>query len=179
VVALDPTQGRGASLNKKSVMIKYKNCRALLMACAILSCNAADAADAEVVMLIGKADTRRIDTGEWQPLKLKQEVPSGASVRTGQASQVALLLKDQTQLRLSERSVFNLRAIGTEQETALDLVAGKVWAQVKNVFRFATVAVQRRNVTMRTQTATIGIRGTDWVVEVGHDAKTTVTLLSG
>jgi tetratricopeptide (TPR) repeat protein len=66
------------------------------------------------------------------------------------------------------------------QETTVDLIQGRIWAQVKRALYAVTAAVgPKRTLKMSTPTATIGIRGTDWDVEVGENGKTTVTVLSG
>jgi tetratricopeptide (TPR) repeat protein len=137
--------------------------------------------DAEVVLAVGKVEARDSASGEWKSVKLRQQLPAGAAVRTGEASQAALLLKDQTQVRVNQQSTIQFKAIDVPgQETTLDLVQGRIWAQVKRALYAVTAAVgPKRALKMSTPTATIGIRGTDWDVEVGPDGKTTVTVLSG
>lgn len=141
---------------------------------------AADA-DAEVILAIGKAEFRESATGEWKQVKVQQQLPPGATVRTGDASQMALLLKDQTQVRVNQQSTLQFKAIDKPgQETTLDLIQGRIWGQVKRALYAVTKAVgPTRSVRMNTPTATIGIRGTDWDVEVGANGTTTVTVLSG
>jgi tetratricopeptide (TPR) repeat protein len=141
----------------------------------------AAAADAEVILVIGKAEVRDPATGEWKPARVQQQLPAGSSVRTGDASQMALLLKDQTQVRVNQQSTLQFKAIDDpSQETTLDLIRGRIWGQVKRALYAVTKTVgPARSVRMNTPTATIGIRGTDWDVEVGADGKSTVTVLSG
>lgn len=137
--------------------------------------------DAEVILVIGKAEVRDTASGEWKQVSVQQQLPPGASVRTGDASQMALLLKDQTQIRVNQHSTLKFKAIDQPgQETTLDLIQGRIWAQVKRALYAVTKAVgPARSVKMNTPTATIGIRGTDWDVEVGEKGTTTVTVLSG
>jgi tetratricopeptide (TPR) repeat protein len=131
--------------------------------------------------VIGKAEVRDPATGEWKPARLQQQLPAGATVRTGDASQMALLLKDQTQVRVNQQSTLSFKAIDEPgQETTLNLLRGRIWAQVKRALYTVTGAVApKRALRMNVPTATIGIRGTDWDVEVGENGKTTVTVLSG
>jgi hypothetical protein len=97
---------------------------------------------------------------------------------------MALLLKDQTQIRVNQQSLLTFAsADDAEPETKLDLLQGRIWAQVKRALRATTALVQSRTqlrvLRLNTPVATIGIRGTDWDVEVGENGKTMVTALSG
>ena len=146
------------------------------------------AADAEIVFLAGKAEFRQSAAAPWVPATLRQEIAVGATVRTGLASQIALVLRDQTQVRLNEQTVLTLTAVdGASQGTRLDLGRGRMWAQAKQFvsgsLRSLTAVVnslnsERARLLVHTPTATIGIRGTDWEV-LADDASTTVTVLSG
>jgi Flp pilus assembly protein TadD len=156
---------------------------------------AASAQDAEVVSLVGKGDSRETADAEWKPATIKQKLQAGWFVRTREMSQMALLLKDNTQVRLNQLSILNIKSIGaaaqttrldlqqgrgwSQSQTSLDLQRGRIWAQFKSVLYGVTIALGAPPVTVTTKTATIGIRGTDWEVTVGDDDKTTVTLLSG
>lgn len=158
---------------------------ALRLTCIVSLANAATAlaagGDAEVILVIGKAEVRETANGDWTAVSVQQQLPAGASVRTGDASQMALLLKDQTQVRVNQLSTLQFKPVDQPgQETVLDLVQGRIWAQVKRALYAVTKAVgPGRALRMSTPTATIGIRGTDWDVEVGEKGTTTVTVLSG
>ena len=154
---------------------------ALLFIWAMFGAAAAHAGDAKVVLVIGKGEFQEPAGGPWKSIQEGQTLPVGATVRTGDSAQLALLLSDQTQLRVSKGSSLKIRDSGdASQETVLDLLEGRIWAQVKRSFRAATAFITpRRSVTVNTPTATIGIRGTDWDAEVGEKKETTVTVLSG
>ena len=156
----------------------------------------ARADDAEIIQLIGKGDSRESADADWKPAAVKQKLRAGWFVRTGEMSQMGLFLRDRTQIRLNQLSILNIKAIGTadiparldlpqgrawsQQETSLDLLQGRIWAQAKTVLRGVTAAIgPTHRVRVNTQASTIGIRGTEWDVEVGDDNKTTVTVLSG
>lgn len=140
----------------------------------------AHAQDAEVVMAVGRVEMRETDNADWQPLKEGQKLRAGSTVRTGELSQAALVLKGQTQIRVNQLSTLRLKTVESELETSVDLLRGRIWGQVKRLLRSVTAAVDKpRAVSVSTATATIGIRGTDWDVEVGPDNKTTLTVLSG
>ena len=135
--------------------------------------------DAEVIQVIGKAEVR--ETAGWQPVQSGQKVNAGAFVRTDEYGQVALLLRDDTQVRINQTSLLQIKEVSPQQTSVLDLVQGRIWAQAKRFFRRVSgvVAPARRAVLVNTATSTIGIRGTDWDVSVGPDGTTTLTVLSG
>ena len=150
----------------------------------------ARAQDAEIVLLLGKAEVRDSAQGQWRPATLQQKIAAGTFLRTGDGSQAALLLRDQTQVRLNAASTLQVSGVAVAGEgTTLQLVQGRMWAQAKQSFtgllRSFTGVVSRAVLTTRaplrvtTPTATVGIRGTDWEVSVDPAGTTTVTVLSG
>lgn len=146
------------------------------------------AADGEIVLLIGKAEVQESPAGPWRPARVQQQLQAGESIRTGDASQMAVVLRDQTQVRLNEQSVMRFSAVADAREgTNLNLSKGRMWAQAKQFFTgglraltfgLASSGLGRPPLRVQTPTATLGIRGTDWEVVVDDD-KTVVTVLSG
>ena len=145
----------------------------------------ASAADAEIVMVQGRVEVRDQASGIWRPAITNQSLEAGQMVRTGDASQMALLIKDKTQVRLNQQSLFQIKTAGDGQGgTELELTQGRMWAQAKQFLtgflRGATSVVSaQRRLTVSTPTSTIGIRGTDWEVSVGDAGTTTVAVFSG
>lgn len=145
----------------------------------------AAAQDAEVVMLQGRVEVQDPATGLWRAATVKQPMRVGESLRTGDASQAALLVKDRTQVRLNERSSFTLKAAGgAEGGTQLELTGGRMWAQAKQfttgLLRATTGLLSSRpKLAVNTPTATIGIRGTDWEITVDERGDTQVVVFSG
>jgi tetratricopeptide (TPR) repeat protein len=135
--------------------------------------------DAEVIHVTGQAYVRAAT--KWEPLKEKQQLNAGATVRTGPFGQVALLLRDNTQVRVNQNSELRVQAVDTGTTTSLELKEGQIWAQAKRALRSVagTVAATRPAVQVTTPTSTIGIRGTDWDVRLDPDGATTLTVLSG
>lgn len=146
-----------------------------------LSCIAlpALAYDAEILYVTGAGYVR--ETSEWQPAKQKQQLNAGASVRTTAYGQMALLLRDNTQLRVNQDSEVRIKEVSANSTTALELNQGNIWAQAKRLLRSVSsgIAAARPVVEVKTQTSTIGIRGTDWDVRVEPNGVTTLTVLSG
>jgi len=135
--------------------------------------------DAQVVYVAGKAEVR--ENADWKPIQVNQKLTAGASVRTSEYGQLALLLRDNTQVRVNQTSMLQIKQVSPEETSTLELVQGRIWAQAKRFFRGVTAVTARARpaVTVSTPTATIGIRGTDWDVSIGENGTSTVTVLSG
>ena len=127
--------------------------------------------DAEVVSFTGKGEARETARAEWRPAVVKQKLRGGAFVRTGDLSQMALLLLDQTQLRLNQNSMLQIKEVAaTGAPTRLDLQAGRAWMQSKG---------RSPNLVIDTPNAIAAIRGTDWELEVDPSGKTLLMVFSG
>ena len=92
----------------------------------------ADGAAAQVVSLQGQGEQRDAESQPWRAAHAAQLLPGGAYVRTLDASRMALLFADDTQVRLNQNAVLQLKAIATpSQPTSLLLTLGRIWAQTK------------------------------------------------
>ena len=145
------------------------------------------AGDAEVIFVLGSAEMREGAQGEWRPVKVGQSLNAGSFIRTRVGSQVALLLRDQTQIRLNEQSTLLVRSVAEPGlASTLDLLGGRLWAQVKQAatggLRALTKSINTSRdqvVRINTPTATVGIRGTDWELVVAESGESTVTVFTG
>ena len=149
---------------------------------AIFSFNPARAAvtsGAEIVLLVGKGERRDVADAAWQPIGVSQKIPPGAIVRTGENSQLALLMADRTQIRLNQNSQLEVNSVAEPSGlvvSVLRLVTGRIWS----LARPPTIPGQTgQRIRLTTATATVGIRGTDWEVEVAPDGSTQLVVLSG
>lgn len=152
-----------------------------LLLCGALAIAAAPAHayDAEVISVISKGEARATTRDDWKPATIRQQLNAGAFVRTGDLSQMALLLRDQTQLRLNQNSMLQIKEVSPSGEpTKLELTQGRVWAQAKRK-TLAAVPSQQPAVTVQTPNAIAAIRGTDWELAVDKDGSATLTVLSG
>lgn len=167
-------RSRGAEILARGVL-------ALVAALAAIAPAMARAEDAEIVLLIGKGDARETADAPWRPAAVKQKLAAGNFVRTGEMSQMGLLLRDRTQVRLSQLSILNIKAVNAAAPpppTQLELPQGRAWSQAKPRAPDASAkAPARLNVTMPGGTA--AIRGTDWELVVEKDGTSTVTVFSG
>jgi len=127
---------------------------------------------AEIVSITGKGEYRVRATEAWNSARVRQKLLGGHFVRTLDQSSMALLFADKTQLRLSRNSMFAIKAIGDGKttDTTFSLLRGKSWTQSKSV---------PGRLRMQTPSATAGIHGTDWVMEVDEAGNSVLTVLSG
>lgn len=130
-------------------------------------------AAAEIISLQGQGDQRTASTPEWHPARPTQILSAGDFVRTREAARMALVFADETQLRLHQNTVLQVKAIASAGQplTTLRLDSGRAWTQTR---RPAGSPLQ-----METPAATAAIRGTDWDIRVEPDGRTLLTVLSG
>lgn len=144
--------------------------RALVLALAALGfAPALLANDAEVVSVTGKGEARDTGSNDWRPAVLKQKLRGGSFVRTGDLSTMALLMQDQTQLRLNQNSLVQIKETAGGAPTRLELRGGRAWMNTK---------ARDGNVVIETPNATAAIRGTEWELEV-DGGKTMLAVFSG
>ena len=158
-------------------LFRLKPLTVLLCGVLLASPPLACAYDAEIVSVVGKGETRPSTKTDWLPAAIKQKLDAGSFVRTGDVSQMALLLKDQTQLRLNQNSMLQIKEVALSgAPTRLELNQGRAWTQSK---RKAVTAAREPVVTIQTPSAVAAIRGTDWELVVDKDGTSTLTVLSG
>lgn len=150
----------------------------LLAAASLLACVSAQAAlpagaAAEILHLQGTGEQKPATVADWRPARVAQPLAAGDSVRTREASRMALVFADQTQVRLHANTVLQVKAVATPAQpaTSILLELGRAWAQTRRP--------PATPLYLHTPSATAGIRGTDWDIEVGPDGRTLLTVLSG
>ena len=157
-------------------------CRVAAACAACLAAQALHAAvpAANIVSLQGRGDFRPAAGGAWQPARLRQDLEGGDFVRTGDLSQMGiLLLPERMQIRLSQNSQLQIKtaadaAAGTQ--TLIRLNEGRSWGAARGGPPRAPSEPPLR---VETPSATLSIRGTDWELEVGPDGRTQLVVLSG
>lgn len=138
----------------------------------------ADAAETagRVVSLSGEAHASA-EGGGKRALKAGDSFSTGDTLETAAGSSAKLLFTDRTLLDLGEKSSFRvdqyrLRA-GADREVDLNVQYGKIRALVNQ-----KVADPGR-FRVRTKSATMGVRGTEFVVASGAEGESQVTVLEG
>ncbi|NUN60154.1 MAG: FecR domain-containing protein, partial [Burkholderiaceae bacterium] len=130
-------------------------------------------AAAEILSLQGAGDQRTAIATAWQPARQAQPLAAGDFVRTRESARMALVFADETQLRLHQNTVLQVKAVAApgQNTTTLRLDAGRAWTQTR---RPPGSPLQ-----LETPAATAAIRGTDWDISVEPDGRTLLTVLSG
>ncbi|WP_298210880.1 TonB-dependent receptor [Acidovorax sp.] len=149
---------------------------ALLAASACFACAQAAVpagAAAEIISLQGQGDQRSATAADWAPARQAQALAAGDFVRTRQAARMGVVFADDTQLRLHQNTVLQVKAVATPAQpiTTLMLSAGRAWTQTKRA--------DGSRLNLETPAATAAIRGTDWDISVEGDGRTLITVLSG
>jgi tetratricopeptide (TPR) repeat protein len=174
-----------ASSSWRPLQIAKKSLYLSMLCAGLLTYTPVWAQDADVLMVQGRAELRQAASEPWRPLAAKQSLAAGSTVRTLPDSQMALLLRDQTQLRLNQNTTVQIQSlqVGGDQGTTLALSEGRLWAQVKQfstaALRTLSTQAQPQRLRIVTPTATVGIRGTNWELAVGEQGTTRLTVLSG
>jgi tetratricopeptide (TPR) repeat protein len=85
---------------------------------------------------------------------------------------MGLLFADQTQIRLNQNSMMQVKQTGEgkERSTTINLPAGRSWIQSKQV---------PDRLFMETPSAVAAIRGTEWEMAVDDEGRSTLTVLTG
>lgn len=127
---------------------------------------------AEVISVQGQGQIRSASDTTWKSAQVRQKLYSGDSARTGDASRMAIMFSDQTQLRMSQNTQMRIGNIGSTQNqvTLIKLEAGRSWVQSKAI---------PDHLIMETPAAIASIRGTDWEMEVDKDGRSRLTVLHG
>jgi hypothetical protein len=136
---------------------------------------------AEVVSIQGTGEHRLLNVAPWLPASVSQILKPGEFVRTGSLSKMGVLFSDQTQIRLNQNSVLQIKAIASFgsnsqnsedlQVTRVKLDSGRAWSQTKRPVGSSLY--------FDTPAATAAIRGTDWDIEVDGNGATLMTVFSG
>ena len=133
-----------------------------------------------VIHVQGQAELLR--AGITQPLVSRQELFEGDLVRTGPGSRVAILLADESRVKLNAKSTLRLKAVGARPprgiipatvrvvKTLLELIVGEIWLQTSD---------PPPTLEIETPTVTASIRGTELDLAVGPDGESRLALLGG
>ena len=146
--------------------------RSLAFALLLLPLAALAQPAAEIVSLKGRGEYSLQPASGWAPAKVQQKVDPGTWLRTQQDSKMALLLADQTNATIDANTTLQLKApeAGGPRKSIVDFQKGKG--------RFET-KTPTRSFSMATPTGLAAIRGTEWLVEVEDDGRSSFTVVEG
>jgi len=123
---------------------------------------------AKVVSLQGQVEAKRRAASDWQVIKLDTTYCSGDSLRVGENSRAALVLSNDTLLRLDQNSAITLTAISKESPSLLEILTGLVHF----------ISRVPHSLKVNTPYVNAAIEGTEFVVAVNKDSAT-VTVFEG
>jgi hypothetical protein len=118
----------------------------------------------------------RLVTGNQHDLVFGETVYLDETVTTGANSSTALLFLDETRLQIGANSTVVLDRFVYDPE------AGKGEAIInfgQGIFRYISGSMPKEQVTLRTPTTVMAVRGTTLIVYVGPDNSTQVAVISG
>jgi hypothetical protein len=121
---------------------------------------------AEVSYAEGKAETRG-EGGDWVAVEIGDLIPNGNMVRTGSLSSCILKFGALGAVRIgpdSLASVNSLRSGARTGAVAVNLKVGSVVCKVRKL-------VSKDSFEVKTEVAVLGVRGTEFMVEVPSDGK--------
>jgi hypothetical protein len=129
-----------------------------------------------LVMVSG--DVHVVHNKENRPVAMGYKVLPGDVVHTGASSFVRILMKDKTLLDLGPSSKIELRKHEFNAQTRIRkvdvmLLMGKIWARVTEKFSGES------NYQVTTANLTIGVRGTEFLVEKTENNNSAVTVIDG
>jgi Flp pilus assembly protein TadD len=150
-----------------------------ILAIARTSFAASDAA--QVVMVVGRAEQSEDGREDWKQTAVGAGLAHGTHFRTLANSQAALLFPDAgTQRRIAQNTRLQIKsnaAAAQSRSAAVRIMQGKMWSNARP--RTAPAGTVAADMSVETPTATMSIRGTEWVVEVAEDGTTQLAVLSG
>jgi Tfp pilus assembly protein PilF len=130
----------------------------------------AGASVGQVAAVQNQVETRRANETSWSASTLHQPLYGLDRVRTGAGSRAAIVYSDRTVQRLNEKSEIEIQAPGAGQPGVLKVLSGTAYFSSRAPKDYGRI---------ETPTVTAAIKGTEFVVEVGADTTTTITMLEG
>ncbi len=140
----------------------------------------------QLLNVFGQVMVQTAGSGSGQPAQVNQMLGVGDVITTGPASGAAILFLDESQIKLNENTVFEIRQVAASPRLRLGEVVpaalrqtveslygvsqGEVWLRNKNdKFRFE----------LQTPAVTAAIRGTEFNLRVGAAADSVLTMVEG
>lgn len=156
---------------RQAVYTAVRACGVAVMAVVLTSTSGVQAAEtctpviATVVSIQGSVELRRSLAAraqqlDWQPAELNVALCAGDTVRTHERSRAALLLTNETTLRLDQRTTLTLAAQSTNTASLLELARGAlhVITRTSRPFKVSTPFVNAN------------VEGTEFLVAVGEES---------
>ena len=145
----------------------------------------AETTAAQIVSLYGDVWISISPGTPWRKVSAPVKLYIGSSIKTGRLSGVSLRSEDESLIRLAQNSQFKIEGVrissfwrratsivsslAKSAKSSYRLLGGKLWGRNNN---------RNQNLRIATSTATIGIRGTEFIIEAS-DESTRVSIAEG
>lgn len=128
---------------------------------------------AKVILLRGQVKAKLID-GSIITVKVDQDIPEGATIQTADKSFVKLTFIDKSQMNLGPNSQMVINAFPKKEAGIITLVKGQIRSKVTKDYMDMSDK-SKSKLYIKTKTAAMGIRGTDF--QVNYNPKNENTAL--
>ena len=138
-----------------------KKIYAVILSSVILSFSlSAQALNAKVVSVTGKAEVMKLNTNTWSPLTTETTLSRGDIVSTGFNSEAVLIIKESTikLASLTRMTIEQLAENEKKEQAQLFIDSGKLTANVKHAEN------KRTDFKVRSPVSTASVRGTNFTV---------------
>ncbi|MBF0101978.1 MAG: FecR domain-containing protein [Desulfobacterales bacterium] len=119
----------------------------------------------------GTVDISHTKNSSWQTVSFEMLIYETDTIRTGNSSRAAILMKDNSLIKLHANSLMRfakINATKTKQVSSVyQAVKGKFWFQ------------STRKIDLETPACSLSIRGTEFVLEIDNDAQSLVSMIDG
>jgi FecR protein len=129
-------------------------------------------ANVAMVKLI-RGDAEAFQTGKSSKLKVDDWVSDGAVVKTAEKSFVKLVFIDKSQMNIGPSSEMKIEKFDDKDSGVIDLVKGKIRSQVTKDY-LQIQDKDKSKLFIKTKTAVLGVRGTDFMVSTNGQNTATV-----
>jgi hypothetical protein len=129
---------------------------------------------AKVVVLKGLVKAQ-LPNGKLVDVKVDQSIPEGAVLQTAEKSFVKLIFIDKSQMNLGPSSQMIINSFPKKEAGIITLVKGQIRSQVTKDY-MEIDDKSKSKLYIRTKTAAMGIRGTDFQVNFNSENQNTVLI---
>lgn len=131
-----------------------------------------------VINVEGNVFLKKADQSQYKRVNLNHSLFQGDELRTGPKGRVKLIFSDDSVLFLGTNGKMviaqhHFNRATKKRKTEVNLVSGRLKAWVSSVL------TKKNNFSVRTKTAVIGVRGTQFIVNVTGDQETEVGVING
>lgn len=147
-----------------------------LLTTAVTAAAATSTPVGRVLSARGSATLKGPGGGSSVELTRGVRVYAGDLIQTGADSSVRLMLNDKSVIDIGANTELSLESFKRAKKVRRDslrLIVGRVWARVTALFGAGS------SFEVDTETAVAGVRGTEFIIEVDRDGKTTVSVIDG